>query len=163
MMWLSQVSSQWRSKTTTCVTTQHKSKAVSILSIFMDLIEDLEDCMSLLASRLIAFLVFLKLYKYLIRQRKTYHYFWRQKTHSVADYCVWSILLWWIYLRFKFCDSFSTCVNEALEGPHCRVCTHFNCQWTIWIVAINDLDCFQWYVLVPVESIFLIAERVRLL
>ena len=56
---------------TTCATTQHKSRAVLILSIFMDLIEDLEDCMSLLVFQINSISSFFKnLYKYLIKHMR---------------------------------------------------------------------------------------------
>ena len=142
-MWLSQVSSQWQSKATTCVTTQHKSRAVSILLIFTDLIEDLDDYVSLISFQINSISSFFKnVYKYSIRQRRTHHDLTENGGcfgTALFYYCVWSIL-WWIHLKFKLCDSSIACVNEALEGPLCRVCTPFNCQWTIWIVA-NDLDC----------------------
>ena len=105
------------------------------------------------------------MYKYFIKQRRNPSRF-GEKTYTVLDYVVLLCMidfLWWIQLKFKLSDSLSVCVNEALEGPHCWVCTPFNFQWAIRIVAIKwfgllPMACF----LIHVEFDFLIAERVRL-
>ena len=155
-MWLSQVSSQWQSKATTCATTQHKSRAVPILLIFTDLIEDPEGLMSLISFQINRISSFpLSLYKYFIKQRRNPSRFGRKRMlfwTALLYYCVWSIL-WWIYLKFKLCDSSIACVNKALEGPLCRVCTPllFASEWfgslqTIWLFPVVCFNsCRIWF------------------
>ena len=137
-MWLSQVSSQSRLRTTTYATTQHKSRAVLILLIFIDLIEDPEGWMSLISFHINRISSFpLSLYKYPIRQRKKNITIWL-KTQAVW-YCV-VLLLCMIDFMVNIskiqalCLFF--CVCEWGIGGHPLSSLH-----TPFIAIECDLDC----------------------